>query len=268
MPSQPTSPGLKSLPSLPIEMKRAILSFCDAPTLAQACLVSLSFLELATPFLYRDVVLHGLKHFEKLFYEEKPTSSAPHLDHLFSLSQLRSFTFLGIRNDAFTRYAFRITPARLPSSSPLRIKRLKVRFGRDDVVDEYGELKEDEPNPLDLFSTMMNLFDPKHVVFSSPSGGRPDQRHPFQLELEIANWTRVRSWSWSNVVLVSFLNFGSPFISTLEFFKNLPEASLSISFDIRKSKSRGSSFGNSCLAQLFEREWRNTPCWHVLRSRK
>ena len=70
MPLRTRSQGLHPPPSLPIEMKRAILSFCDAPTLAKASLVSVSFLELASPFLYKNIVIYGLQHFEKLFYEE------------------------------------------------------------------------------------------------------------------------------------------------------------------------------------------------------
>ena len=181
---------------------------------------------------------------------QKPTSLAPHLDHLFSLSQLRNFTFLGVRNDAFTRYAFQITTARLPSTAPLKINRLEVRFGRDDVFNEDGEPNEDEPNPPNLFSSMMDLFDPLHAVFSSPLGDEDDERCPFSLILEVENWTRLRTWCWSNVALESFFNIGSPSISTLHFLENLSEDSLSFFFDDRDIKRTGWDFAGTRVVEL------------------
>jgi hypothetical protein len=51
-PLQPSTP-------LPLEIKGEILSFADTDTLARACSVSLAFLELAAPLLYRDITFVG-----------------------------------------------------------------------------------------------------------------------------------------------------------------------------------------------------------------
>jgi hypothetical protein len=58
------------LSSLPTETYQHILSFCDPSTLGRASLVSLAFLELAGPFLYRDVNVTGFDQLERLFYSE------------------------------------------------------------------------------------------------------------------------------------------------------------------------------------------------------
>lgn len=57
-------------PSFPNETKREILSFCDTPSLANASLVSLAFLELVSPFLYQHIAIQGLEQLSRLFHEE------------------------------------------------------------------------------------------------------------------------------------------------------------------------------------------------------
>jgi len=47
------------LPSLPIEIKKEILKFCDPPTLAKTSSLSLAFLQLSSPLLYRHVTIKG-----------------------------------------------------------------------------------------------------------------------------------------------------------------------------------------------------------------
>lgn len=63
----------KPLPTLPIELKREILGFCDPSTLAKTSLVSLALLELSSPLLYRDVTIVGLKALEKLLCDRVST---------------------------------------------------------------------------------------------------------------------------------------------------------------------------------------------------
>ena len=65
-PSRPS----RHLPLLPLETKAHILTFCDAPTLAQASLVSLTFLELASPRLYGHITITGFDQLDRLFYKE------------------------------------------------------------------------------------------------------------------------------------------------------------------------------------------------------
>jgi hypothetical protein len=55
-----------SLPILPLEVKGHILGFCDVPTLAVTSRVSLAFLELSGPLLYRDVVIRGCDQLDLL----------------------------------------------------------------------------------------------------------------------------------------------------------------------------------------------------------
>ena len=64
--SQTAQISPRPLPSLPTDLKREILSFCDPSTLAKASLVSLAFLEMSSPFLYRDVTIDGWRDVIKL----------------------------------------------------------------------------------------------------------------------------------------------------------------------------------------------------------
>lgn len=50
-----SSPSSRALPPLPMELKRAILRYCDAGTLAVTSRVSLAFLEISSPLLYTDI---------------------------------------------------------------------------------------------------------------------------------------------------------------------------------------------------------------------
>lgn len=62
------------LPSLPTETYSHILSFCDGDTLGRASLVSLAFLELASPHLYGHIIITGLAQLNRLFYSEVSTT--------------------------------------------------------------------------------------------------------------------------------------------------------------------------------------------------
>lgn len=56
---------LKPFPPLPLELKGEILSLADADTLARACGVSLAFLQMAAPLLYRDITFTKFDAFGK-----------------------------------------------------------------------------------------------------------------------------------------------------------------------------------------------------------
>ena len=62
-----SSKTLQPFPAIPLEIKGAILSFCDAATLANASSVSLAFLQLASPLLYDDINIELGEQTEKLF---------------------------------------------------------------------------------------------------------------------------------------------------------------------------------------------------------
>ncbi|KAL7415671.1 hypothetical protein BDY24DRAFT_381853, partial [Mrakia frigida] len=47
------------LPFLPTEVKKEILKFCDQPTLAKTSTLSLAFLQLSSPLLYRHITFEG-----------------------------------------------------------------------------------------------------------------------------------------------------------------------------------------------------------------
>ena len=55
------------LKEFPIEIYNEILKFCDPSTLAALARVSLAFLELSSPLLYRNVELVGTRNMAKLF---------------------------------------------------------------------------------------------------------------------------------------------------------------------------------------------------------
>ena len=51
---------------LPSDVKRRILSFCDVGTLCASSRVSLAFLELVGPILYKDIIIKGNKQIVKM----------------------------------------------------------------------------------------------------------------------------------------------------------------------------------------------------------
>jgi hypothetical protein len=57
--------SLAPFPPLPLELKADIFAHADADTLAKACGVSLAFLEIAAPLLYRDITFVGPEGLEK-----------------------------------------------------------------------------------------------------------------------------------------------------------------------------------------------------------
>lgn len=64
-PSAMASP--RPLPSLPAEVKAAVFSHADQPTLAAACRSSLALLELAGPLLYHSPEIKSLEALDLLF---------------------------------------------------------------------------------------------------------------------------------------------------------------------------------------------------------
>ncbi|KAL7415806.1 hypothetical protein BDY24DRAFT_439660 [Mrakia frigida] len=77
-------PSLSStLPILPIELKKEILKFCDQPTLAKTSGLSLAFLQLSSPLLYRHITFEGsegLVKFVSLVAEKRHPELEPWLD--------------------------------------------------------------------------------------------------------------------------------------------------------------------------------------------
>ena len=67
----------RPLPSLPTETHAHILSYCDAQTLGRASLVSLAFLEIASPHLYGHITITGLAKLNRLFYQDVSTTPSP-----------------------------------------------------------------------------------------------------------------------------------------------------------------------------------------------
>lgn len=65
------SPFLKKFPP---ESTNRNLKFCDPSKLANTSRVSLAFLELSSPLLYRDIKLVGLRQVQKLFCDMKVSS--------------------------------------------------------------------------------------------------------------------------------------------------------------------------------------------------
>jgi len=54
-----------SLPFLPNELMKEILKFCDQPTLAKTSTLSLAFLQLSSPLLYRHITIRGPESMDK-----------------------------------------------------------------------------------------------------------------------------------------------------------------------------------------------------------
>ena len=62
-----------TFPPIPLDVVRHILSFCHVPTLAVTSRASLAFLELSSPFLYRDITIEGEERLNMLARSEVGT---------------------------------------------------------------------------------------------------------------------------------------------------------------------------------------------------
>ena len=115
-----------SLPPLPVELRREILSLCDRGTLATACRVSLAFLEMAAALLYTHLVVdrHSLP---RLLYRRV---SQPHSLSLgFLISPTERHLFCHPSDRSFFPSPFRRRPLPLPRPDPLvPLHRSPLRF--------------------------------------------------------------------------------------------------------------------------------------------
>ena len=96
----------------PIEIHNEILKFCDPSTLAKVGRVSLAFLELSSPLLYRDVELVGMDKMAELFCDREARL----------LSSLSSASFLKGREADLSPLSVLTTSCRaspLPPSNPI-----------------------------------------------------------------------------------------------------------------------------------------------------
>ncbi|KAL7415633.1 hypothetical protein BDY24DRAFT_381734 [Mrakia frigida] len=130
MPSVLPSP----LPFLPVEVKKEILRFCDQPTLAKTSGLSLTFLQLSSPLLYRHIVFEGpegLTKFLTLVAEKRH----PEFETWLDLSLVHSITYVDVKGDPFNSYNEEdersILPPRLclpssPTPGRLAVYSLKV----------------------------------------------------------------------------------------------------------------------------------------------
>jgi len=64
--THPANPIPAHLLRLPLEVHHEILKFCNLSTLSQTSRVSLAFLQLSGPLLYRDIFVRGVKSLEKI----------------------------------------------------------------------------------------------------------------------------------------------------------------------------------------------------------
>ncbi|KAL7415565.1 hypothetical protein BDY24DRAFT_381534 [Mrakia frigida] len=80
----------RPLPYLPPEVKGHILKFCAPATLFSTSLVSLAFLELSSPFLYKDVVIRGSSDLFRLLCVRSDRPQ-PQIQKHFSLVRMISY---------------------------------------------------------------------------------------------------------------------------------------------------------------------------------
>ncbi|KAL7416895.1 hypothetical protein BDY24DRAFT_412380 [Mrakia frigida] len=84
---------------VPIEIKLHILRFCDLSTLVKVARVSLAFLELSSPLLYRDVRIQGVYRLQRLFC--KRIDPQPRVTPFLSLSRIEAFHFIVLPYDRY-----------------------------------------------------------------------------------------------------------------------------------------------------------------------
>ncbi|KAL7417211.1 hypothetical protein BDY24DRAFT_411962 [Mrakia frigida] len=86
--------GSRRLPIFPLELKHHVLRFCDPSTLSKTSRLSLAFLQLSPPLLYRDIELVGLDKAELLFCSRDPGVSQPQLHPYLSIQHVHTFTIV------------------------------------------------------------------------------------------------------------------------------------------------------------------------------
>lgn len=176
MPSLPTF-SFEPLPfHVPTEIKRHILKFCDRSTLAKTARVSLAFLELSFPLLYRNVLgqISGLYRLQRFFCERVSSlfvlksfrvvflslivrlshqiNPQPTVTPFLSLSQIDTFHFTVLPDDRY--FLYMDDTSRIPSLGCLPIRHLTIT---DD--EERWERKDGYLNLLSL----LELFQPVEV---------------------------------------------------------------------------------------------------------
>ncbi|KAL7415621.1 hypothetical protein BDY24DRAFT_413206 [Mrakia frigida] len=103
------------LPFLPIEVKKEILKFCDQPTLAKTSGLSLTFLQLSSPLLYRHIVFEGPEGLTK-FLTLVAKKRHPELEPWLNLSLVHSVTYVDVKD-----YPFNSWGADEPGINPRRL---------------------------------------------------------------------------------------------------------------------------------------------------
>lgn len=92
-----SSSPIRTLPSLPTELKKEIPRLCDCSTLARTSRVSLAFLQLSAPLLYSHVDLQGAEQFQRMLVERVRDIFAPYISSEPRERQLMRFDFLSSR---------------------------------------------------------------------------------------------------------------------------------------------------------------------------
>lgn len=151
---------------------------------------------------------------------QERVSSAPHLDRLLSLDQTRTFTFI---DDATTferslaHAVVPLLPKRQSCPYPIQVDTLNVRLvypGRDLA-----------PHMPAVVAGLLNLFDPRHVDFSSTYYMERMTSVEFLfMDLRHVRWTRLKTLAVDGAVYGSFISF--------PFFANLPAQSVTLEFSL------------------------------------
>ncbi|KAL7415715.1 hypothetical protein BDY24DRAFT_267761 [Mrakia frigida] len=168
------------LPFLPTEVKKEILKFCDQPTLAKTSGLSLEFLQLSSPLLYRHIVFKGPEGLSK-FFTLVAEKRHPELEPWLDLSLVHSVTYIDVERSPFNRlfkraYDPSVLPARrlhLPSSPTpgrLALHSLKVVL----LAPRSG-------------SRLCSFFDPVKFQLEGVGGGENSC-----LGVDLSHWTRLR----------------------------------------------------------------------------
>ena len=248
------------IPPLPTETKAHILSYCDQQTLGRAAGASLELLELAGPLLYQDITVKGYNQCLRLLGQDRvsgmdgatdmehqtdkvlreqrevgPREPMEEVDRCLSLSQLRTFTFMGIVED---RQLDKLLPSRdrMPRETAifyglggpngtgcrLEVDTLRVHICAPLKTFKRGRASRDA-------QVLLRRFNPKHVYIGSHSNPHADSWRTSGIWVKQLGWTRIESITMGDIAVEGLLPTSN---WTHEPPFDIPKRSLKVTFDL------------------------------------
>ncbi|KAL7410144.1 hypothetical protein BDY24DRAFT_418262 [Mrakia frigida] len=220
----------KPRPSLPLELQHEILRQCDPSTLAQTSRVSLAFLDLSSPLLYRDIAIVGLEGLQRLLVPRNEPAQ-PHLSPYLDLTSISSFTFHFVPGDDSVHPSLSLT--RLSSrSSQILVDKLVLLF-------PFAPLSFLEH----FWDLLLPLFNPKLVEVSGECSPRPSSYFLSRIDLtSTSSWTNLQEIAAASL---NYLGYSGFLLSR----SNKEDRKVTIAWDLGRKRD-GSRIGTNVYEAL------------------